>query len=288
MQFLFTLKPKYMKKLILVSAISIIFAATSIAQNVGIGTTSPTTKLHVAGAIASTPNTDVAAATVSIPNNTTIFRLSATAGVQANALSMSGTPTEGQLLTIYNQDGDPATFAGYTIPATSGVVTVEYINTGWRLVSSENGNPAWSTTGNTGTTASNFVGTTDNNGLTFKTNNAIIGFLPSSAASTGNTYFGVGNGTPGGIYNVAFGFHTQNSSNTGSGNVSIGWNVLDINTTGSSNVGIGWQSLAFNATGGGNTAVGTQSMMLNSGGGLILHLEKVLWRTTFRAITTWL
>ena len=55
-----------------------------------------------------------------IPNNVSLYRLTVVAGVQANALSVAG-PQNGQFLTIINEDGDAATFAGFTIPAASGV-----------------------------------------------------------------------------------------------------------------------------------------------------------------------
>src|SRR5206468_776359 len=103
--------------------------------------------------------------------NTSIFFLTATAGSQANSLSMA-TPHEGQFLTILNADDNPATFAGFTVAATNGVVTLQYINGAWRLTSETHGGATgWNTTGNAGTVAgTNFVGTTDNQALDIRTN----------------------------------------------------------------------------------------------------------------------
>ncbi len=114
----------------------IIFSLTILAQsNVGIGTNIPETKLQVNGAISLVPADNAAASTVVIPDNVSIFRIRLTAGGTITALSV-GTPKEGQLLTIYNQDDNAATFAGNSIAAITGVSSFAYINGGWRLTAS--------------------------------------------------------------------------------------------------------------------------------------------------------
>lgn len=118
------------KSLILLAACS---SLLTYAQNIGIGTILPETKLSVNGGISLMPNTGAAAATITVPDNVSVFRISNVAGTQANALTVVS-PKEGQYLTIYNEDNNAATFAGTTISATIGVATFVYINGGWRTV----------------------------------------------------------------------------------------------------------------------------------------------------------
>ncbi|MFN0201278.1 MAG: tail fiber domain-containing protein [Bacteroidia bacterium] len=103
-----------------------------LAQNVGIGTITPQTKLTVNGAISSIPNTSIAANTITIPDNVSVFWISNVAGVQNNLLYVIN-GYEGQYLTIYNNDDNEATFAGHTITEINGVATFTYINHDWRL-----------------------------------------------------------------------------------------------------------------------------------------------------------
>ncbi len=120
-----------MKKLLLAPLAIILLSAQLFAQNVGIGTNNPNTKLQVEGAISSTPVSAPAQAAYVIPDNTSVFRLTAVGSTQANALSMT-TPHEGQYLVIYNEDNDAATFAGFTLSG-GATMTLNYINAAWRL-----------------------------------------------------------------------------------------------------------------------------------------------------------
>ncbi len=108
--------------------------SAAIAQNVGVGTTSPGAKLTVNGAVASTPQSGPAGATITIPANVTIYTVTDDGASAANAATATG-PVDGQFLTIYNTDAQAVTFAGQTIAASGGVMSFQYIASGWRLVS---------------------------------------------------------------------------------------------------------------------------------------------------------
>ncbi|MEI8201368.1 MAG: collagen-like protein [Bacteroidota bacterium] len=155
---------------------------------------------------------------------------------------------------------------------------------------------AWGLTGNSGTDASNFIGTTDNSPLNFRVNNQPsgiidpinrnIGFgLSSLAYNTGtdNISFGqynlainsgyynlaIGNNSLGmntsGYNNIALGAVSLNRNTEGYNNTTIGVLALEINTTGHENVAIGTQVLAFSDSGSFNTAIGTRAGGNNTG-----------------------
>ncbi|MDW8420161.1 MAG: hypothetical protein RML37_12195, partial [Chitinophagales bacterium] len=187
-----------MNKLFLLPA-AIFLSVSLIAQtdNVGVGTNTPTTRLTVNGAISSIPSSAPAAASVTIPANVSIFRLTVVAGTQANALT-SASPQEGQYLTIYNQDNDPATFAGHTIAATNGVGTFVYLNGAWRLAANAPAGTtnAWNLTGNSGTNpAVNFIGTTDAQPLKFRVNNFPAGEIGANTGLGGTALENITTGT---------------------------------------------------------------------------------------------
>ncbi len=130
-----------MKKLILgvfISSISIL----TYAQNVGIGINNPQTKLQVDGAISSVPVT-VSASTSAffLGDNVSIVRITDNGNASANGNASVANPQNGQYLTIYNGDAQPVTFSGYTIGASTGVISVVYVGSAWRLVSDNTGIP---------------------------------------------------------------------------------------------------------------------------------------------------
>ncbi len=121
--------------------LSVILTVNSYAQtgNVGIGTTSPTAKLTVNGGLAVIPTSLAAAATITVPTNTSTVYITNVAGVQANAVSATS-PVEGQVLTIINLDDNVAIFNSTSIAPTTGVGIFQYVNAGWRTISSAAGN----------------------------------------------------------------------------------------------------------------------------------------------------
>jgi hypothetical protein len=155
---------------------------------------------------------------------------------------------------------------------------------------------SWELTGNAGTTTStNFLGTTDNKPLIFRTKD-IARMRITSAGSVG-----IGLASPlqklhvNGNINVDsnFGYyinnirllHTSglttfaadqtnffagqyagNSVTDGFWNAALGYNALFSNTTGGSNTACGYNALYLNTTGGGNTATGTDVLHNNTEG----------------------
>jgi trimeric autotransporter adhesin len=144
-------------------------------------------------------------------------------------------------------------------------------------------NLAWNVDGNTGTNATtDFIGTSDNKPLVFKTNNILSGKIDPVP---NNTFFGqsAGLNITNGNNNSFFGQNTGVSTTTGSGNLFVGHNAGTSNTAGSTNVFLG-QGAGKNNTSGsknifigedagfnssstfGNTAVGTNALYSNTNG----------------------
>lgn len=144
----------------------------AIGQNVGINTPSPQVPLHVRGAVAlDNADTLAAADAITIVKETSTVIITDNSAASTNAITYSGgTPVEGQLLYILNQDAQAATFAGASI-GNNSLGTFIFLGGTWRTVGSA-GN-AWRTDGNGGTThTTNFLGTTDAQDLRVRTNNA--------------------------------------------------------------------------------------------------------------------
>ena len=111
------------------------------------------------------------------------------------------------------------------------------------------GNTGWSLTGNSGIiAATNFMGTTDAQPLSFRVNNIWSGQIHPS---NGNT---------------SYGLNAFNSSSTGTNNTANGASALSVNTTGSYNTANGASALFNNTVGSGNTANGPSSLFNNSTG----------------------
>jgi hypothetical protein len=170
----------------------------------------------------------------------------------SNWAPLAGTATNGML--IFNTNGSIGTGIYY------------WKDGAWIFLSAAT--PAansWSVNGNGGTTAAtNFIGTTDNNPLTFKVNNNIAGFIGTE--SNANVSLGYATSNPSsGNWNTAIGQWALNSNSTGTENIALGSNSLLRNSTGSQNIAIGHNTL-LNNTVSNNIAIGAWSMLANNSG----------------------
>jgi hypothetical protein len=119
---------------------------------------------------------------------------------------------------------------------------------------------SWGLVGNSGTDpGSNFIGTINNVGLMFKTNDIQSGYIN---LITNSTSFGQSSlpATSTGIWNTAFGKSSMGANTNGEKNTAYGHNSLALNTTGSWNAALGYESLSANTSGFGNVGVGPQSL----------------------------
>jgi hypothetical protein len=168
----------------------------------------------------------------------------------------------------------------YNIRISSGA-TAGYVlttnstgNASWQAASGG----GWGLAGNIGTNPlTQFIGTTDNQDLVFRTNNteklrilAIADISNQILTLTGGdaTINGlrVGRGSGNISTNTAIGNGSLQSNTTGYENTTNGYRSLYSNTTGFYNTANGYRSLYSNTTGYTNTANGYQSLYFNSSG----------------------
>jgi len=246
---------------------SFIFGLRTFSQNVGIGT--------------STPSSSAKLEITSTNSGLLIPRIALT-----STSSSSPITAPSNSLLVYNT----ATIADVT----PGYYHWSTFSNAWiRLIDEK----AWNLNGNAGTVdITNFIGTTDNIPLNFRVNNLKAGRLDHLLF---NTFFGIqsGNSIVGGTNNSAIGAYSMASntggsnnnslgyyalftnvignfntaignnalySNTASNNIAIGHNALDINSTGTPNIAIGVNALGANSTGSNNLAIGLSSLLVNS------------------------
>jgi urease beta subunit len=207
--------------------------------------TSSTSALHVANS-----------GFVGINNNTPAFDLDVNGEIRTGRNGTDGS------LYIYSEQG--ATDYVYNIqPNVAATQNVnlqlppddgnsgQVLTTNGAGILSWTNNTQWNITGNAGTaSATNFLGTTDDIGLTFRVNNEKAGFI--------------GNSTN---YNTFFGHLSGFSATTGDGNTGIGKNALGGNATGTGNTAIGNGAAISNAVGNSNVAVGESALLNNQSTG---------------------
>jgi hypothetical protein len=145
----------------------------------------------------------------------------------------------------------------------------------------------WNLTGNAGTSGSNFIGTTDNVGISFRTNNIpqweltpkgrftslapqniIFGGGNETNTASGNTVVGMGSmiNLTTGNFNTAIGSDVLQATTTGVNNTGLGNLALNSTTIGTANTGLGRSALQLNTTGDGNTAIGQNALQTNATG----------------------
>jgi hypothetical protein len=125
---------------------------------------------------------------------------------------------------------------------------------------------SWNLKGNNGTNPANqFVGTTDNKTLHFRTDNTVTGELNPV---TGNVFWGLraGQQTTTGYSNIGIGTDALKLNSTGIRLTAIGDSALFSNTTGSLNTANGYKALYSNTTGFSNTSGGYNALSDNSTG----------------------
>jgi trimeric autotransporter adhesin len=103
----------------------------------------------------------------------------------------------------------------------------------------------WATTGNSGTTNANFIGTTDARPLLIRTNNQASGFVDPSSTARNNAY----------------GYKSLTAVTSASGNNGIGYVVLTSLTTGFNNTAMGDSSAIAITAGTDNVALGSRTLM---------------------------
>jgi trimeric autotransporter adhesin len=250
-------------------------------------------KMSFQAVIRSASNNLITSATVGIkisivqttPTGTVVYSERHTPSTNINGLASieigTGTVLSGTFATInwglgpyfIKNEVDPTGGTTYTISNTSQIMSTPYA-----LYAAKSGD-GWSMLGNTGTTSSNFIGTTDAQALVFKINNQFAGTIDSSKnitfwgykagasniGNTANTAIGYKalNKDSTGNENTAIGHMSQSATTVGFRNSSLGNNSLLSNTTGYNNVALGNFAMNSNTTGNDNVAVGRNTLFTN-------------------------
>lgn len=198
--------------LLLATALAGPFTASAQTAGVGIGTTTPTSRLEVNGGLTLTETTSPgltgASPAYTIPANVSQVRLVAGATAPTGTLALTSiTPVSGQILTVYNGTAIPATLNGQTVPA-GNAVTFVYSNNSWRTTSATGPAGATGATGPTGPAGSN----------------ATVAAGPglSSTVSGGTTTVALGGSALNGATDVPLGSNTLTFSSATGGRVGVG------------------------------------------------------------------
>ncbi|MDH7913342.1 tail fiber domain-containing protein [Winogradskyella sp. SYSU M77433] len=193
---------------------------------------------------------------------------------------------ESNALTIY-KNGLMNINDAYDMPLTDGTANQVMATNGLGQVSFVDGDSHfWSLSGNSGTNPStNFIGTTDNQELSFRVNNnehmrlttkgqlemingsnsLFIGEQAGENDDLGdnrNTFIGYQNGfsSVGSQYNTSIGYQAMYNSNNATCNMAVGNRALYFNTSGNYNTSIGFRTLYNNTIGSHNIGLGVNAL----------------------------
>lgn len=219
-----------MKKIILSCSLLLALENMALAQSVGIGTTTP--------------------------DASSVLELKAT---NKGFLPPRMTASEKSLV--------PSPKAGLMIYQTDGVKGLYVYNgSAWETVAGTTAGSNWALTGNSGTNSStDFIGTKDNQPLTFRVNNVTSGGIYPVFGNVGLGMYAL-DSIIGGVANVAIGYNALHGNTSGSDNSAFGTAALFNNKTGQQNVAVGSGALVVNNTGSDNAALGAYSLYSNISG----------------------
>jgi hypothetical protein len=226
--------------------------------NVGIGTTSPASKLDVYGTIDTN-------GVNGLWQDATNYNLAVGASALPTTVSQTGGGTNGQSNIAVGYAALNANTTGRNNVAL-GRIALNANTTGFNNTALGYGALYTNTTGYHNTA----VGIQALYANTVGTYNTAVGGQALQANTTGINNTAVGQASlysnTTGIQNTAVGLQSLNANTTGSNNTAMGENALLVNTIGNSNTAIGVQALNSNTTGVAGTAIGINALYSNTTG----------------------
>ena len=243
--------------------------------NTGLGWSTPEERLHVQGSIRMVDGNQAAGRVLKSDANGTaswqidndnqtidVFSLTGTTlnlslqndGVATQSVNLAALNTDNQTIDVFSLTGTTLNLSLSNDGVATQTVNLTSLANDWKL------------TGNTGTNPTfNFLGTTDNQDVSIRTNNTekvrITAKGQIETTQLQSVWIGSSAGENAtGTRNVFVGNSSGLSTSTGSDNTAIGGLTLLSNTTGFDNTAIGLASLYSLSSGDGNTAIGEQTL----------------------------
>jgi trimeric autotransporter adhesin len=253
--------------------------------NVGIGSTSPSSKLHVKGAANTTQF--IVEANSTQTNTNPLIKIRNSSGADLMWISSNDTSNvfaglrAGQSITSGNSNTLIGSEAGLSVTSGSRIAALGYKALRANTSASDNiamGSNALSlnTIGSQNTAIGTNALSTNVSGHTSTAigyeamafaNNQATPFFAYNTAVGWRTLRGSGIAADNtGIANTAMGYESMIVNTSGNNNVTSGYRALYLNTTGSFNTALGVHALTRNVTGNGNTAIGYNSLYFNIAG----------------------